>query len=134
MALCHGRVRELAIGPLMPMSVNSPGAIPDLAISVTEIERSTREGQGDFEVNADARLRYFTHCDPGAGQKRLPSAGYAMDLGQTLVVPLAVGSDSGVTGSLAHSVGRGAAGFSSSSSLQVSLCDAEDRPADLGAP
>lgn len=46
MALCHDRVRELAIRPVTPMSVTSPDPIADLAASVTEIKRGLRQGQG----------------------------------------------------------------------------------------
>jgi hypothetical protein len=71
MALCRDRVGELAIRPVTPMSVNSPGPIADLAASVTEIKRGLRQGQGDFKVNGGRQAPLFTHCDPGAGQNRV---------------------------------------------------------------
>jgi hypothetical protein len=54
------------------MSVNSRRALSSISpLSVTEIRRSTRERQGDFEVNSGRQAAPFTHCDPGVGQDRV---------------------------------------------------------------
>ena len=56
----------------MPMSTNSLLALSSISpLSVTEIKRSTRERQGDFEVISGRQAALFTHCDPGAGQDRV---------------------------------------------------------------
>jgi hypothetical protein len=53
------------------MSVNWRRALLSiLPFSVMEIKRSTRERQGDFELNSARWAALFTHCDPGAGQSR----------------------------------------------------------------
>jgi hypothetical protein len=79
-------------------------------------------------------MSHDPHGHVGIRAGGLPGAGYAMDLGQTLAVPAGGGvgfEGDGFIGALSD---YGAAGFFSSSSLRLIPVEAEDRPADLGAP